>query len=178
MTIKKSSSLKPILHRIIGKVLLVSVPLLLLTIAGLYYLKSHPAPDVELLLTNGEKIHLSDFQGQVVLVVFWSTTCQVCIKEMPNLNKLNAEYSNKGLKLIGITMPHDAPDNILFIQKKKRLNYVVAFNFDGLLNAAFNSVQYTPTYILIDKNGFIVNTAVGAHALTDIIKQIKELLNS
>ena len=53
----------------------------------------------------------------------------------------------------------------------------IAFDFNATVNHAFSIVPYTPTYFLIDREGYIITTDVGGGALHDIIEQIEELLN-
>lgn len=47
------------------------------------------APDFELERLNGGKARLSDLQrpGQVVVMNFWTKSCQPCLEEMPSLAK-------------------------------------------------------------------------------------------
>ena len=44
-----------------------------------------PASDFELLLFDGETFQLSDYQGQVVVINFWSSWCPPCPQEAPAL---------------------------------------------------------------------------------------------
>ena len=60
------------------------------------------APDFTLVSLEGDRITLSDLRGNVILLNFWATWCGPCIMEIPDLNKLQEKYQDKGLIVIGL----------------------------------------------------------------------------
>ena len=58
---------------------------------------------------------LHEFEGQVVLINFWATWCPPCLEEMPELNRLQADYADDGLVIL--TISDESPD-----RKSTRLN--------------------------------------------------------
>jgi len=52
---------------------------------------------------NGEPATLATLRGQVVLLEFWATWCKPCEQMFPKLNKLDKEYSSRGLNVIALT---------------------------------------------------------------------------
>lgn len=59
--------------------------------------------DFTLIDLEGEKWHLQDLRGKVVLVNFWATWCPPCRKEMPDLQALFDQYMSKGLIVLSIS---------------------------------------------------------------------------
>ena len=47
--------------------------------------------------------------NKITMVNIWGTFCGPCIREMPDLAKLNQEYKSKGVEIIGI--PIDIADD-------------------------------------------------------------------
>ncbi|MBI2975198.1 MAG: redoxin domain-containing protein, partial [Deltaproteobacteria bacterium] len=58
-------------------------------------------PQFSLLDTKGNKINLSDFRGQPVLIHFWATWCPQCIEEIPLLNNFAASSSK--IKVLAVS---------------------------------------------------------------------------
>lgn len=46
--------------------------------------------------------HLSDFAGRYVLLDFWATWCQPCLKEIPELKAASEQFQSRGLVIIGM----------------------------------------------------------------------------
>ncbi|MEZ5362359.1 MAG: TlpA disulfide reductase family protein [Bryobacterales bacterium] len=61
------------------------------------------APGFSLTTDSGQGISLSDYKGKWVLLNFWATWCPPCIQETPSLNRLQEEFRDKGLVVIGIS---------------------------------------------------------------------------
>ena len=68
------------------------------------------APDFELVLfatenhEKGEKIRLSQFKGQPVLLNFWFPSCPPCVAEMPDLETAYQKFKLQGVQFIGIQL--------------------------------------------------------------------------
>lgn len=144
-------------------------------LVGLWLELGNPdrAPQVSFTTLEGKQISLSDLKGRVVLVNFWATSCPGCIKEMPGLIKSYGRYQAKGFEVIAVAMSYDPPSHVVNYAKNNRLPFPVALDADGDLAMAFGDVQVTPTTIIIDQQGKIVQRVIGEldfsalHALLD-----------
>ena len=135
-----------------------------------------PAPDVTLSLLDGTTPTLSSYRGRVVLISFWSIDCRICIKEMPDMNRLHNDLSGQGLSIIGINMPYDRPDWTVAFVKRQPILYPVSFDLRGEAARAFGGVQLTPTTVLIDRDGIIVWKKTGALEFDRLRQRIQQLL--
>lgn len=61
--------------------------------AFIFILISCANPD--LVTSDNKKIFLDDLYGKWVVINYWADWCPPCIKEIPELNKLNAKYSDE-----------------------------------------------------------------------------------
>ena len=69
------------------------------------------AMDFALQSTEGKTVHLSDYLGKdVVLIDFWSTTCDPCMTEMPYLVDLYKTHKDKGFVVLAVSL--DGPESL------------------------------------------------------------------
>jgi len=110
---------------------------------------------------DGEMHHFTDYAGKPVLMIFWATDCPACIQELPELIALHEEYANKGLVMLGISLPHDTPSHIKAMREARGLPYTLIWDDQGEISRAFNNVRVTPTHYLISPEGKIVMRKIG-----------------
>jgi peroxiredoxin len=103
---------------------------------------------------NGNKVQLIDYKGQNVLLVFSTTWCSYCRKEIPQLKELYAKYKEKGLEIINIDI-QESKDRVSTFTLKHRLPYTVLLDTDGKV-ASMYGVRGVPTKVLISKEGKII----------------------
>ena len=123
-----------------------------------------PAPDVVFETLQGEDARLSDFAGKTVLLDFWATWCKPCVKMMPQLQKLQDAYADKGLVVAGVSID-EGEDRVKKIEKflkKVKVGYPV-FS-DAKQNPAWNQfrVKAIPALFLVDADGQVVAQWTGA----------------
>ncbi len=64
-----------------------------------------PAPDINVDLLDGSTFRLSDLDGQVAVINFWSPDCQPCRDELPDLQAVWETYRTRNVAFIGIGLP-------------------------------------------------------------------------
>jgi RNA polymerase sigma factor (sigma-70 family) len=57
---------------------------------------------------TGRHVSMKDLRGKVVVVEFSATWCGPCVEEVPEMQRLYAEYHDKGVEFIGVS--HDDPE--------------------------------------------------------------------
>ncbi len=62
------------------------------------------APDFALRTTSGEKVRLSEFRGEVVLLTFWADWCGRCNDQLHDLDALQARYAARGLRVLAVNI--------------------------------------------------------------------------
>lgn len=72
------------------------------------------APDFQMqLLGSEEKVRLSDYAGQTVLVNFWATWCPPCRLEMPWIQSMYEKYQDQGLVVLGVDAGEKVPADMV-----------------------------------------------------------------
>ena len=66
------------------------------------------APQFELRNVDGQVVQLSDFQGKVVWINFWATWCGPCRRELPDIARLAAEFSDDDLVVLAVNQEQSA----------------------------------------------------------------------
>lgn len=51
---------------------------------------------------EGDPISLSDYRGEVVLLNFWASWCEVCESEKPHLEALQEDFRSDGLRVVSV----------------------------------------------------------------------------
>ena len=157
---------------------LLSLGLLLIAITGCTQQEtSLVSPDRTTVVSfiDGQKKSLAEFNGQWLLVNFWSVSCPPCFQEMPELSRLHDEMATDDFAVIGIAMPYDRPDMILETQQRKNLSYPIAIDIQGTANNAFGTIRVVPTSILLNPDGEIVWQHAGVITYDGFNKKLSEL---
>jgi peroxiredoxin len=130
------------------------------------------APDWNLVSLKDEKVSLSSFKGQLVLIDFFYKSCYPCMQALPALQTLSEKYKAKGLKLIGIDPYDKKEDDMETFLSRRGITYTVLLG--GLETAKEYRVSAYPTMYLIDRNGKIIYTQVGYGKDTE--KELEEII--
>lgn len=118
------------------------------------------APAWELKSVDGTILSSADFVGQPVVLNFWGTWCPPCREEIPALIKLQREFEDRGLAVIGIAAEQNPAGLGMFV-KRNEMNYPVVLA-DAEVLAAYGGIQVFPTTFFIDTKGKVVSYVEGA----------------
>lgn len=121
------------------------------------------APDFTLPSLDGKNVSLSDYAGKsVVLIDFWSTTCDPCLVEMPHIVALYEKFKAKGFVVLAVSL--DGPETrsqVSSVVHDKKMTFPVLLDEETSVVARYNPKKDMPFSVLIDKNGNIVKKMSG-----------------
>jgi len=124
-------------------------------------------------------LKLSDLQGKVVLVDFWTYTCINCIRTLPHLNDWYQKYADKGLVIIGVHTPEfefeKKEENVAAAIAQYGIKYPVAQDNDYVTWNAYAN-HYWPAEYLIDAKGVIRREHFGEGEYDVMEQAIQKLL--
>jgi peroxiredoxin len=118
------------------------------------------APDFELPDLDGQSVSHSGLRGKPVLINFWSTGCPPCHDEMPYLQEIYDEWSGTELCLLAINIG-DSPAKVEEFMQGYSFTLPVLLDTEQGVALKYN-IRYIPTTFLIDREGIIRATRVGA----------------
>jgi thiol-disulfide isomerase/thioredoxin len=130
-------------------------------------------------LNIDEEIKISDFEGNVVLIDFWTYSCINCIRTLPYLTSWHEKYKDRGLTIIGVHAPEfefeKKKENVIEANERYGIEYpVVLDNNRGTWNAFKN--RFWPAKYLIDSEGYVRYEHFGEGAYEETELKIQELL--
>jgi cytochrome c biogenesis protein CcmG/thiol:disulfide interchange protein DsbE len=120
-----------------------------------------PAPDFELTALDGSQVHLSDLQGQAVILNLWASWCPPCRAEMPALNCVYHDYAEKGLVVIGLNLTsQDSRAAAEAFAQENQLDFPILLDETGEAEAHYRT-DALPTTFFISRAGIVQERIVG-----------------
>jgi thiol-disulfide isomerase/thioredoxin len=105
-----------------------------------------PASPFALKNFDGRMAPLKKYRGKIIVINFWATWCAPCLAEIPEFIRLQRNYRNQGLQVIGVTYPPVSRARVRWLAVKSRINYPLLFGNRRLpLNSAC-SFQVMPPF--------------------------------
>tara|TARA_B100000989_G_C19521484_1_gene464418 strand:+ start:2056 stop:2568 length:513 start_codon:yes stop_codon:yes gene_type:complete len=124
-----------------------------------------------------KKIDFKKFKKFDFLIInFWATWCTPCVKEIPDLLKVEEKFKNK-FKIIFISMDSNPKETISkFLKKNKFTNFNTYTDTDFSISKKLN-VRVMPTTIITNKNLQEISRLTGYHdwLSSKTIKLLEEL---
>ncbi len=121
---------------------------------------------------------LRDYRGRVVLVNFWATWCGPCKYELPDLVKIDSEFSDDQLVILGVNISERPPqgvsvvDQVAKFARNMKLTYRLIIGTQDVAEA-YGGIKAIPTTFIIDRNGRIATRLVGRKDTTAFRKAIR-----
>ena len=109
---------------------------------------------------SGETFRLEELRGKVVMLNFWATWCTPCRIDLPHIEAMHREFSEKGLVVLGVNSEPGALAARFFAEHGYSFPSLVDVE-DGI--ARGYAVKSLPTTIVISRDGDISSYLVGLH---------------
>lgn len=165
--------------RLAACALVCALPLLVAatSAAERYVLVGKPAPDLVARGLTGENVRISEHRGEVVVVSFWSGSCNTCRDQLEALDRIARTYSSAGLTVIGVNLD----DDLARAEKFARSQDV---QFQLLISAPENTgrdyqVDRVPMMVFVDRAGVLrgAHREFKARDEALYVRELRTLLN-
>ena len=117
-------------------------------------------PDFELENIAGGTTKSAELKGKVSVIDIWATWCEPCITEIPKFNRLQEEYKNRDVRVVGITVVSPHAD-IAPKAKEYDIKYTVLVGDEPVVDG-FGGIIGWPTTFVLTKNWKVYKKYVGA----------------
>ncbi|RXK01187.1 thioredoxin [Arcobacter sp. CECT 8986] len=115
---------------------------------------------------DSDKIIVNEYKDKIILLDFFTTWCEPCQAEIPQLNNLQSKYADN-FKIISIAMAQKdgtlpTTEALKEYKEKYNINYQVANGEEVLeLSKNLGGIKTIPTIMLVDTKGNIKETYIG-----------------
>lgn len=131
------------------------------------------APIESIGLIDGATLFPTQLRGKVVLTVFWATWCPICMRELPEYQRLREKYASAGFEVVALSLD-DGPEPVREYVRRAGIHFPVAMRTPRL-KEVWGPIQGTPLIFLSDRDGAIRVKHLGAPDLGDLEARIKAL---
>jgi thiol-disulfide isomerase/thioredoxin len=123
--------------------------LILISFLFVSTMAQQPAPLAEFSLANldGKTLRSQELKDNIVVLDFWATWCENCVSEIPSFNKLEKDYSSRGVKVIGLAVQSGWASDIQKFVKQYDMRYTILVGNDDTVTD-FGVISFPNTYVI------------------------------
>jgi thiol-disulfide isomerase/thioredoxin len=122
-----------------------------------------PILDAENRAATGNPIKLGDYSGKVLLVNLWATWCGPCRMETPELVKLNKEFRDRGVQMIGLSTedPDASAQSVSNFVREYNVDYQIGWATREVALGLMKGQTNIPQSFIIARDGRIIKRFIG-----------------
>jgi thiol-disulfide isomerase/thioredoxin len=110
------------------------------------------APEFTITADTGKTVSVPNFGGKILVLNFWASWCPPCVEETPSLSRFAAQYANKGVVVLAVSVDRDEKAYKAFVQKFAPQFLTVR---ETKTHEDYGTFMYPETYI-IDSSGKVL----------------------
>ena len=122
---------------------------------------SKPAPPFKLTTIDGKEVSNESLKGSVAVLDFFAPNCGFCKKQIPRLETIRAEYTEKPVRFINVSQKMGAKEftkeEVVNLMKEMGFRGELALNHTNEVGQMFQASGF-PTMVILDKEGKVAVT--------------------
>lgn len=142
-----------------------------------------PAAQIAIVTPAGFRAAIDAGRGKTLIVNLWASWCAPCLREVPELLKLEQAFARCGLQVLGIAL--DEPTELATAVQPTVARYFPAFrtlardgasldSFASVLDGAWNEVM--PTSYIVAPDGTVARRIQGGKSYAEFAAAVQPLL--
>ena len=132
------------------------------------------APALRLRTLDGGRVDLAALRGRPVVVNFWATWCEPCVREFPLLARAAAGHRAARLAVVGV-LYRDQPDAARAFVRQHGGSWPVGVDADGRTAAAWGVVGLPQTFF-VRADGTLASHQLGELTPANLNRQLTGIL--
>ena len=120
-----------------------------------------PAPELSFQDAQGKELSLADFRGQVVVLNLWATWCAPCRREMPSLDRLQAEHGGDRLHVVALSIDRGGLEQIEAFYDEVGIQHLAIYRDPKAATSRTLGAFGLPTTVVFDRDGREVGRVLG-----------------
>ena len=133
-----------------------------------------PAPPLRLQGLDGSEVDLAALRGRPVVVNFWATWCEPCVREFPLLRQAAATHRQADLAVVGV-LTNDRPAPARAFVRRLDATWPVAVDATATTAAAWGAIGLPHTYF-IRPDGTLASHQLGELTRASLDRQLAQIL--
>jgi len=125
-------------------------------------------PDFNFTDLNGNVYNKENTKGKIVVVKCWFVNCQKCVEEMPALNELVKEFSNRP-DVVFISLAFDSKEKLKKFLTNTTFDYAVIPVSQNYLEEKLKVTEY-PTHFILNRKGRVTKVVTDYHDMIYALK--------
>ncbi|MBS0418298.1 MAG: TlpA family protein disulfide reductase [Proteobacteria bacterium] len=127
---------------------------------------------------SGNRIHLSDYRGKIVIISFWASWCGPCRKELPVLAAIQKSGTRDKIAVFAVNW-RESRDRFFQIKRALKTEDLTLVSDESGRYGAKYAVDGIPHMIIIGRDGRIaaVHVGYGESEIPDLVNEINALWN-
>ncbi|WP_247894528.1 TlpA family protein disulfide reductase [Azospirillum sp. B510] len=121
-----------------------------------------PMPPLSFVDAEGRRVDLADFKDRVILLNLWATWCGPCVKEMPSLDRLQAQLGGDAFQVVALSLDRGGRAAVEPFYRKTGVEHLTVFLDPASESMKALSLRGLPTTVLVDPEGRELGRVEGA----------------
>lgn len=119
------------------------------------------APEIAFKDETGRDWGFVEFRGKVIVAVFWATWCPICAREMPKLDRLQADLGEKRLLVAALSQDRGGAEVVQRYYAERNIRHLRVFIDPESILASVLGIRGVPSVFVIDPMGRMVGVVEG-----------------